>query len=130
MNKPLVIAVALPDKCLNPNNAKRGAWFHKAKAGAKNTAKQRGHDAALEAMADAGISAPRWARATVRTVFYLRDKRGLDADGDNRLASLKGTLDGIALAGVVENDRGFRHEPIEHAIDRERPRVEITITPE
>ena len=36
--------------------------------------------------------------------------------------------DGIADAGVVADDVGLTHEPVQMLVDRKNPRVEITIT--
>jgi crossover junction endodeoxyribonuclease RusA len=66
-------------------------------------------------------------RATTTITFYHSTGRFRDAD--NALASLKAGLDGITDAGVMANDHGFRHNPIEFMKDRDNPRVEIIIDP-
>lgn len=54
---------------------------------------------------------PRWKEATVRCVFTFPDRRPHDTD--NLHASMKATFDGLADAKLVENDRDFRHLPVE-----------------
>lgn len=71
---------------------------------------------------------PKWQAASVAAVFFVKDKRGTIADADGRISSLKATMDGIADAGVIANDRGFEWKSIEHRIDKSNPRVEVTIT--
>lgn len=127
--RTITIPVPLPHKLLSPNGRTR-SW--RAKAAQVRLAKSQGCNAALIAMHDAGMAGgpPKWKRATVRAVFYLRDKRGLEADQDNRQGSLKAHIDGIAASGLIDNDRGLTwlSPPITHAIDKARPRVEIVIT--
>lgn len=69
---------------------------------------------------------PMWPEAETRVVFYFATAH--ERDRDNAAASLKAYWDGIADAGVVDNDAGLIHFPPEMRIDRERPRVEIEVT--
>lgn len=68
---------------------------------------------------------PRWKEAETMAVFYYETKRRRDRD--NSAASLKAYWDGIADAGIVENDSGFIHHPPELLIDKDKPRVVLTI---
>lgn len=68
---------------------------------------------------------PRWKRATVSCVWYFQARR--KHDEDNLLAWLKPSLDGIAEAGVVENDHGFTHTRPTVGVDRLKPRVVVTV---
>ena len=125
----LTITAALPDPLLLPNGAKRGAWYAKAKSRLSGVARQQAHDGALQAMMDAKLTQPRWIRASIRVTFYVKDKRGTKADQDGRISQCKWTLDGIAAAGAVANDRGFvwMSPPIVHRIDPALPRIEVEI---
>lgn len=116
------INLPLPDRILSPNA--RPHWAPKAKA--VREARGAAYYLAMAAMRKAGIKPPKWEAAEVRTVFYwpTRHRR----DRDNALASMKATMDGIADAGVVENDAGFIQHPPEMRHDPADPRVEITIT--
>jgi hypothetical protein len=124
----LTIILPIPDKALHPNS--RVHWARKMKA-VKQARLWAGAASTLEIIDCFGRppQPPRWKSASIRATFYVRDKRGLLADQDGRISSLKAYTDGIADAGVIENDRGltWASPPIEHRIDRDRPRVEIQI---
>lgn len=68
---------------------------------------------------------PRWKNAEMIAVFYYATNRRRDRS--NSAACLKAYEDGIADAGIVENDCGMVPMPSELLIDKEHPRVEITI---
>lgn len=119
----LVVTLPLPPRALSPNA--RPHWAAKAKA------VQGYREAAyLSALAKRPGSLrgrrdrpTRLARVTAR--FYFRNRRR--RDGDNLLASLKPAFDGIADAGVVANDSGMIHMPVEQYVDRKNPRVELVV---
>ena len=67
----------------------------------------------------------RWKAAEAEATFFFRDKRRRDRD--NLLASLKAAFDGIAAAGVVEDDADLTHLPVRVEVDKADPRVEIKI---
>jgi crossover junction endodeoxyribonuclease RusA len=67
----------------------------------------------------------RWKSAEAEATFYFADRRRRDRD--NLLASLKAAFDGIAAAGVVEDDADLTHLPVRIEVDRENPRVEIVL---
>lgn len=127
----LLIVVPLPHKALSPNS--RVHWRKLALE--KKFAKTRGHAAANLAIIDSfedrytKMHGPLWKSASIKATFYLKDKRGMKSDQDNRIASLESVLDGIASAGVVENDRGFvwASPPIELRIDASCPRLEVEV---
>jgi Holliday junction resolvase RusA-like endonuclease len=121
----ITITTSLPHAVLNPNRQKRSGRFARWKAAEKNKAKGGAYLAAVVASKNTRLM---WERATVQVTFYLRDRRGLDADQDNRIASIKGVMDGIAEAGIVANDRGLTWLPVRHEVDKVNPRLEITIT--
>jgi crossover junction endodeoxyribonuclease RusA len=117
----LLVTLPLPPSALSPNA--RVHWRKKADA-------VKEYRAAAKVAARLALwrdVAPRWDRATVQATFYLRRRRNLD--GDNALAWIKAGIDGLADAGVVANDSGFTHLPVRVEIDRERPRVELLVTP-
>ena len=121
----IIIVVPLPPHELNPNG--RAHWA--AKARAVKLARKQAHDAAMMVLLkDWGDGGLPWKRASLRAVFYFPDKRGLKSDTDNLIASLKATADGIADAGVIENDRGFAWMTLAKCIDPETPRVVLEIT--
>jgi len=115
----VTITMPLPHKNLSPNA--RVHWSTKH----SHRKKQR-HAASFVAYSSA-LSGAKLERARVQATFYHKDRR--NRDGDNYLAMLKGAFDGIADAGVVANDSGFVHMPVRFEIDKDNPRVEITIEP-
>lgn len=116
----MIVVVSIPHPCLSPNA--RPHWAQKAKA--KATARA---EAALMARQAIGRrKAPRWELADVRVTWYAATRRV--QDGDNALARLKATMDGMADAGVVGNDRGFIYHPIRFECDPKTPRVQIEVT--
>lgn len=68
---------------------------------------------------------PRWKQAEMIAVFYYEKTRRRDRS--NSAACLKAYEDGIADAGIVENDCGMIPLPPELLVDKANPRVELTI---
>lgn len=127
----LKVIVSWPAKELSPNW--RGHWAVKARekrwarAGAASAA--RGAIATLVSHGKLAFMQRKlfWKNATALCVCYAKDRRRRDRD--NLLASLKATFDGLVDAWVLEDDAGLIHLPLEIKLDRENPRVEITIKP-
>jgi len=93
----LTITLPLPSKVLHPNA--RPHWAVKAKA-----TKARRELAYVTARQALGRNRPPgWKLAEVQTTWYLARAN----DRDNLVGFMKATLDGIADAGVVDNDRNF-----------------------
>lgn len=112
------IQLELPPKELSPNA--RPHFMAKARL----TKKYRSTAAML-----ARLKRPEkpWETALVQTTWYFKTNR--KRDRDNLLASMKAAFDGLADGGVVGDDAGFVHLPPVIEIDKERPRVVITISP-
>lgn len=116
MNK-VVVTLPLPPQANYPNS--RTHW--KAKMKPK---KQQRTDAYYAALSR---SPPKWNRATCQATFYLPRRR----DSDNLLAWLKSSFDGLEDAGIIANDRGLIHLPVEQVTAKAangRREVVITIT--
>jgi Holliday junction resolvase RusA-like endonuclease len=119
----LTVTIPLPPRELSPNYTvgSRGARLGKA-------AKIRKYRQAAYLAGLAAINrraAPKWVAATARATFYVRDRRRRDAD--NALASLKAAFDGLKDAGIVADDSGITHLPVVFVLDKQHPRVEITV---
>jgi len=117
----ITIKLALPGRDLSPNA--RCHWSKKDRARA--ALKEAAWALCLEQM---GTERPRWEKASGQAAFYWPDARRRDFD--NAAASIKAAWDGIVASGLIEDDRAGCLEiekPI-FAVDRENPRVEITIT--
>ena len=115
--KRFVFVLPLPPKELSPNA--RVHWAAKAKA----TKRYRIMSWAEAAEQDGGIA--RWKHATAQATFFFKVNRRRDRD--NLLASLKPAFDGFVDAGVLADDAGLIHLPVEIDVDRENPRVEIAV---
>lgn len=110
----VVVILRLPDRRLSPNA--RVCW----------QAKSRAVKAYRSSAFFIGQCFPmRWKAAEAEATFFFRDKRRRDRD--NLLASLKAAFDGIAAAGVVEDDANLTHLPVRVEVDKADPRVEIKI---
>jgi len=113
----VTITLSLPDKSLSPNA--RVHWAEKARV-----VKHHRHAAYVTAVT-ALKTGPRWPQATLHITAYFRTSRMPDAD--NFIASLKAYCDGIADAGIIENDRGLWPARPKFHKDSQRPRVELRI---
>ena len=123
----LEITIPIPHKATHPN--KRVHWAVKAKH-----AKKQREDARMAALFAIRQGGGRYGNdfeplnsASVKAVFYFRTKHSRDRD--NLGSWLKNSIDGIADAGVVANDRAFSSPETSYSHDKANPRVVITITP-
>ena len=115
----ITITIPIPHKALSPNA--RCHYMTKA-----TKVKAARNCAYWFAAVDSSCQPQRWTNAISTVVWYTKTKRRPDAD--NALAMLKPTFDGLADAGVLANDRNLAHNPIRFEVDRENPRVEVTIS--
>ena len=123
MPRTITITLPYPHKALSPNA--RCNW--RTKAEKVKRARRDAKYAAMAAMRLQGWDEKQPATAAViRPVFFCRTKA--KRDDDNFTAILKPARDGFADAGLIVNDSGFRSEPPEFRIDKDDPRVEVTIT--
>ena len=116
----MTITLPLPPRELSPNSrchwAQKAAWVKRYRA--------RTWAAARIAMDG---DPPRWERATVQ-IRWIGHTR-MHPDPDNALARCKALFDGLTDAGVFADDRGLTHLPVLFAVDRNNPRIEVTIFP-
>jgi crossover junction endodeoxyribonuclease RusA len=116
MSEPVTITLPLPDRKLSPNS--RTHWAAKAKA-----VKAARAYAAWQTVGNRlGLDA-----ATITVTPYYRDRRRHDSD--NLLASLKPSIDGLVDAGLLTDDNRVTYTVHPAQVDKLRPRVEITVTP-
>ncbi len=116
----LTVTLPIPPKCLNPN----ARPHYMAKANATKAARWDATLAGINARNEAALPAP-FKTATTQVTFYVKFKR--KRDSDNFLSWCKAYFDGLADAGVIENDSGFTHRPVNLVIDKADPRVVIEI---
>lgn len=116
-----MIDLPLPHKVLHPNGRTRNhRWKAVVVAKARGDAKLAG----IAARYDAHQRHP-FKRATFSATFYVHHHQGMDEDG--LVAWIKPYRDGLADAGIVENDRGFTNGPHVLVKGDKHPRVEIVI---
>jgi len=116
----LTVTIPLPPRFLSPNA--RAHWRPKAAC-----TKRYRRDAMIAAKAAMGHAPPPlWKRATLQAAFHHKARRL--RDDDNAMGSLKAARDGLADAGVVIDDNGFTVLPPTFAVDKNDPRVVLTIT--
>lgn len=116
----ITVTVPIPPTVLSPNA--RAHWAVKARA----VKKARG-EARLLALAALGRNhPPRWKAAQAVVTWYAATRRRQDRD--NLSARLKATYDGIADAGIVEDDSGLLPLPPVLAHDPKNPRVVIVLS--
>ena len=117
----LKIYLELPPSELSPN--KRSHWAKKA----RRVKEYRKHakEAALASCYDQGVE-EKFVTPVVQISYY--NARNIKPDADNILASLKSAFDGFTDAEIWDDDRFCFYFPVRRYCDRERPRVEITIT--
>lgn len=124
MNEEVFVVLPLPPRVLSPNSSYTTLRGQFAKAAA--TKKLRRITA--EAVREEGVESAPWGKVEVSAAFYHKTKRRRDAD--NAIGSLKAAYDGIVDAGLVLDDTPEhmeRRQPT-FAIDKDFPRVELTIT--
>ena len=118
------IILPLPHRSLSPNHPSitRGGRIQKA----RETKKYR--ERAMAAVLACGVESGPWEFAKVSAVFYHKANRRRDQD--NAMASIKAAYDGLRDAGLIVDDdfEHLRRESPTFAIDRECPRVELTVT--
>ena len=120
----LTLTLDLPPQACRPNYRKGARWkSNQERAVARDESKVR----TLSAMNEAKLYVPpKWKRARGQAVWYFK-KRGR-RDPTNLNATLKWTLDGFVQAGLLADDDHFHWDDPVVLIDKERPRLEITIT--
>ena len=108
MSESIIITVPLPPNQTNPNG--RAGW--RAKAKATKMQREAAFIAALDALVKAKHLAqrPRWKAVEVHA-NYFRPGGRVAMDQDNLIAWLKASVDGLADAGLLDNDRGVTWLP-------------------
>lgn len=120
----VVMAFSIPPRTLSANASRSGVWQVKAKAAREHRAVAT--DAAADAVGAIGLARP-WAKATLRACWYCRTRN--HPDDDNATARAKNLRDGLIDGGLIEGDdpARLRQLPAMFRVDRENPRLELTI---
>ena len=122
--KSVTITIPHPPLPCRPNS--RAGWQKKARA--VKSYRLLAASAAQFKLLLSGFTPPKWKRARVRIVW--RCQRNIHPDPDNIVASLKAAFDGLADAGVVENDKGLWPERPEVEVGHQWPEVVLTVEAE
>ncbi len=124
MKESVLLILELPNRVLSPNvqHGSIGGRFKKA------AATKRYRRLAKEATEEEQIESSPWGKAIVTPVYF--HARGGRRDDDNFVGSLKAAYDGIVDAGLLLDDDSehMTKMPPEFRVDKENPRVEITVT--
>ena len=113
------MSIPIPHRDLSPNV--RAHWRAKARA-----ARRLREEVCTATLVATNFSRPQWKAATVLVRAYFATKRARDKD--NVLSSLKAAFDGLKDAGLILDDVGLTHLPMELGVDPENPRVELVVT--
>lgn len=132
MTTTITITMPLPPKELSPNarsgrRKKKGQMRTHWASRAKLTHQYR-RSAAVRALAELGCGFMVFKRAIGKLTFYWPDKRRRDIR--NAEAAMKPAYDGLVDAGIIVDDdhKHLIHDTTEFKIDKENPRVEITVS--
>lgn len=127
----VTITLPLPSKVLSPNwhgpgkraprEKREAAWRIKARE-----VKRYRRRAFIQTFQLADFYKPSWKTATIQATFYHPQHRRRDQM--NLIGSLKAAEDGLVDSGLLADDEGVTWLPAIRCIDRDAPRVELTIT--
>lgn len=126
MSKSITISLPLPHRYLSPNHKAGTRGANLAKAREVKAYRKLARILTLKAM---GVSHDMpWGKVTATAAFHYKVRRRRDEA--NSLGSLKAAVDGMVDAGaMVDDDHDhMRWGYTTFAIDKENPRVEVTIT--
>lgn len=120
----VTLEFSLPHKKLMPNNRPRNHGYY---ASLVKMRRRTTFFATVGQVRSAGMADNlKWKYVMAKVVWYAKTLKIPDAD--NALASLKSTIDGIADSGLILNDRYVSYAPMRYEKDKDKPRVEITLT--
>lgn len=123
MSQSITITLPLPDGRMSGHA--KGGWRNKAAL-----TKTMRYQACVMAMATGKIPKEAWAPARIDYAFFLASDRRTDEA--NLIQRCKPYVDGICDSGIILDDnwRVLKTGGVAVDIDRDNPRVEITITKE
>jgi crossover junction endodeoxyribonuclease RusA len=125
MNEETIeIILPMPARVLSPNTTIGSI----AGRMMKSSATKRYRRLAMEAIEAEQIETMPWKRASVSAHFFFA--RNGRRDPDNLMGWIKSAYDGFVDAGLIPDDdsKHLRREEPTFDIDKEYPRVELTIT--
>lgn len=111
--------MSIPNPCLSPNSRKH--W------GAKIKHKQAAKINMMVALQNADLTGSNWPACRMHVVWFGRTLAVLKMDSDNAWGTLKATRDSLQLYGVVANDHTVQMGQMRFEVDKQNPRLEITL---
>ena len=118
----MTITIPIPPRILSPNVTIGSIGGRMAKATAIKKQRELARLVTLEAL---NGEKPMLKIAHIYITWFSKTAREIDRD--NLQGILKSTFDGMADAGLFDNDKGLVYWPIERNKDAKNPRVEIEI---
>lgn len=118
----VIITTALPTTPLSPNS--RAHWRTKHKA-SKRLKDITAFSTATAIVREQLVGTP-FHEVTLLATYYHNCRRRRDPD--NHIAMLKYAIDGLVLGGLLIDDDKITLKPVQFAIDKENPRLELLVT--
>ena len=120
----ITIVTKIPSAALSPNSRSHWRVKHKASKSVKKVTVVGLHVAmALDGKPE-GIP---WHEVELQATYYHKCKRRRDPD--NLIALLKYPIDGLVIGGLLVDDDQITLKPVQRLIDKDNPRLEMTISP-
>tara|TARA_R110000824_G_scaffold217897_2_gene404354 strand:+ start:6095 stop:6511 length:417 start_codon:yes stop_codon:yes gene_type:complete len=122
----LRIITRIPSAALSPNSRSHWRVKHKASKVIKE-ATAHAVQIALRVSEEINKRELPWHEIELQAVYYHHCNRRRDPD--NLIALLKYPIDGLVLGGLLVDDDQITLKPVIRLIDKDNPRLEMTITP-
>lgn len=124
VNLGIKIITKIPSAALSPNSRSHWRVKHKASKSVKKATAAGVHIALL---IDGKPEDLPWHEVELQATYYHKCKRRRDPD--NLIALLKYPIDGLVMGGLLVDDDQITLKPVQRLIDRDNPRLELTIRP-
>ena len=117
-----IITTELPTTPLSPNSRAHWRTKHKASKRLKNIT---AFSTATAIVREQLVGQP-FHEVTLLATYYHKCRRRRDPD--NHIAMLKYAIDGLVLGGLLIDDDKITLKPVQFAIDKDNPRLELLVT--
>jgi Holliday junction resolvase RusA-like endonuclease len=119
------IVTKIPSAALSPNSRSHWRVKHAASKSSKKVT-VNGVQVALALLHETPDGLP-WHEVELQATYYHNCKRRRDPD--NLVALLKYPIDGLVAGGLLVDDDQITLKPVIRLIDKDNPRLEMTVTP-
>lgn len=124
VNPDIKIITKIPSAALSPNS--RSHWRVKHRA-SKSVKKATAAGVQIALLIDGKPEGIPWHKVELQATYYHKCKRRRDPD--NLIALLKYPIDGLVMGGLLVDDDQITLKPVQRLIDKDNPRLEMTISP-